>query len=210
MRRHLRAHPHQSGFTLIEIIVVIAILALVGSLVLTRQPWRSASLDTDTTLRALMNGMRLARSRAIAQDREVAVVTAPGGFSIDGAAPRTLAPNQALSPSRVVFTPDGGSTGGMVLLVRGPAADRRGRKLADRTPPGSRNRQPVTSFRQTTVIARGLNSDEQRHSHSNITGVPDKRHIRLDPPPPRCDYLAPSPALSHSRLAIRPYPADRP
>jgi general secretion pathway protein H len=115
----VRRRLHQSGFTLIEIIVVITILALIGSLVLTRQPWRSAGLDTDATLRSLMDAMRLARSRAIAQDREVAVVTAPNGFAIDGAVTRTLPPDQALTPQRVVFTPDGGSTGGSILLLAG-------------------------------------------------------------------------------------------
>jgi general secretion pathway protein H len=115
----VRRRTRQSGFTLIEIIVVITILALIGSLVLTRQPWHSAGLDTDATLRSLMNAMRLARSRAIAQDRTVAVVTTPNGFSVDGTAARTLPPDQALSPSRVVFTPDGGSTGGSILLLAG-------------------------------------------------------------------------------------------
>jgi general secretion pathway protein H len=119
VRRYPRPHPHEFGFTLIEIIVVITILALIGSLVLTRQPWHSAGLDTDATLRSLMNAMRLARSRAIAQDREVAVVTAPNGFSVDGTAPRTLPPDQVLSPSRVIFGPDGGSTGGTILLLAG-------------------------------------------------------------------------------------------
>jgi general secretion pathway protein H len=119
MRGHRRARPHESGFTLIEIIVVITILALIGSLVLTRQPWHSAGFDTDATLRSLMNAMRLARSRAIAQDREVAVVTAPNGFSVDGTAARTLPPDLALSASRVVFAPDGGSTGGTILLLAG-------------------------------------------------------------------------------------------
>jgi general secretion pathway protein H len=115
----VRRHPHQAGFTLIEIIVVITILALVGSLVLARQPWHSAGLNTDVTLRSLMNAMRLARSRAIAQDREVAVVTTPNSFAVDGATQRTLPPDQALSPSRVVFAPDGGSTGGTILLLAG-------------------------------------------------------------------------------------------
>ena len=99
--------------------MVITILALIGSLVLTRQPWHSAGLDTDVTLRTLMNAMRLARSRAIAQDREVAVVTAANGFSVDGGAPRTLPSGEALSASWVVFTPDGGSTGGTILLLAG-------------------------------------------------------------------------------------------
>jgi general secretion pathway protein H len=111
---------HQDGFTLIELIVVIVIMAMVGGLVLVRQPWHSVGLDTDATLRALMNAMRLARSRAIAQDRDVVVVTATGGFSIDGGTLWAVPPNETLSASQVVFLPDGGSTGGTVLLVAGP------------------------------------------------------------------------------------------
>jgi general secretion pathway protein H len=111
---------NQSGFTLIEIIVVVTIMAMVAGLVLMKQPWHSAGLNTDATVRALTNAMRLARSRAIAQDRDVAVITGSGGFTVDGGAPWRLPPEQALSTSNVVFTPDGGSTGGTILLVAGP------------------------------------------------------------------------------------------
>jgi prepilin-type N-terminal cleavage/methylation domain-containing protein len=80
----VRSRQSQSGFTLIEMIVVIVIMAMIAGLVLVRQPWHSAGLNADATLRALVNAMRLARSRAIAQDREITVMTAPGGFAIDG------------------------------------------------------------------------------------------------------------------------------
>jgi general secretion pathway protein H len=116
----MRRRARQDGFTLIELIVVIVIMAMIGGLVLVRQPWHSAGLNTDATLRALMSAMRLARSRAIAQDREVAVVTATGGFSVDGGTPWAVPPNETLSASQVDFLPDGGSTGGTVLLVAGP------------------------------------------------------------------------------------------
>jgi general secretion pathway protein H len=116
----MRRRAHEDGFTLIELIVVIVIMAMVGGLVLVRQPWHSVGLNTDATVRALMNAMRLARSRAIAQDREVAVVTATGGFSVDGGVPWAVPPNETLTTSQVVFLPDGGSTGGTVLLVAGP------------------------------------------------------------------------------------------
>ena len=38
-------------------IVVIVIMAMVAGLVLVRQPWHSAGLNTDATVRALTNGI---------------------------------------------------------------------------------------------------------------------------------------------------------
>lgn len=116
----MRQHSGQAGFTLIEIIIVIVIMALIAGLVLIRQPVHSAGLNTEATVRAMSNALRLARSRAIAQDREVAVVTAPGGFSVDGGSAWLLPPGEALSASRVIFAPDGGSSGATILLTAGP------------------------------------------------------------------------------------------
>jgi general secretion pathway protein H len=114
-----RARSSQAGFTLLEMIVVIIVMASVAGLVMVRQPWHSVGLNTDATVRALTNGLRLARSRAIAQNRTVSVVTAPDGFSIDGGAAWKLPPEEMLSLSQVVFTPDGGSSGGTILLAAG-------------------------------------------------------------------------------------------
>lgn len=116
----MRAPRRQAGFTLIEMIVVIVVMALVAGLVLVRQPWHSTGLNTEATVRALVSAFRLARSRAIAQNREVSVVTVAGGFSVDGGTPWLLPAGEALSTSQVVFTPDGGSSGTTVLLAAGP------------------------------------------------------------------------------------------
>lgn len=116
----MRLKANQAGFTLIEMIVVIVILGMVAGLVLVKQPWHSAGLNTDATIRALTSALRLARSRAIAQDREVMVITAAGGFSVDSGPPWVLPSGEALSPSRVIFTPDGGSTGATIVLAAGP------------------------------------------------------------------------------------------
>jgi general secretion pathway protein H len=116
----METRANEAGFTLLEMIVVIAIMAMAAGLVLTRQPWHSAGLNTEATVQALTNAMRLARSRAIAQNREVTVVTAARSFSVDGAAAWVLPAEEALSPSQVVFTPDGGSTGATLLLSAGP------------------------------------------------------------------------------------------
>jgi general secretion pathway protein H len=108
------------GFTLIEIIVVIVIMGLVASLVLARQPWHSVGFNTEATVRALSAALRLARSRAIAQDREVVVVTRADGFAVDGGRPWLLPPGEALSAAQIGFLPDGGSSGTTVLLAAGP------------------------------------------------------------------------------------------
>jgi general secretion pathway protein H len=115
----MRAKVGQDGFTLIEMIVVIVIMAMVSGLVLVKQRWYSPGLNTEASLRALVNGLRLARSRAIAQDREVSVVTVANGFAVDGRSTWVLPPDEALSTSKVVFMPNGGSTGGTILLASG-------------------------------------------------------------------------------------------
>ncbi len=100
-------------------IVVIAVMGMIGGLVLMRQPWHSAGLTMDATERAFTNALRLARSRAIAQDRVVTVVTGAAGFSVDGAPPLLLPAHEAMSDARVVFMPDGGSSGATVILGSG-------------------------------------------------------------------------------------------
>jgi general secretion pathway protein H len=112
-----RSRGAQAGFTLIEMIVVIAIMGLLAGVVLVRQPWHSAGLDLDVTERALTSAVRLARARAIVQGRDVTVITGAGGFSLDGGAVWALPAGQAMSAVRLVFTPDGESSGGTVLLA---------------------------------------------------------------------------------------------
>ncbi len=106
-----------AGFTLIEVIVVIVIVSLIGSLILLRHPMQSAGLNFDATQRALTSALRLARSRAIAQDRVVAVVTGPTGFSVDGGGPWLLPAGETISSAQLLFLPDGGASGGPVVLA---------------------------------------------------------------------------------------------
>ncbi|WP_428487839.1 GspH/FimT family pseudopilin [Rhodopila sp.] len=110
----------QTGFTLLEMIVVIIILGLVAGLVLVRQPWHSAGLNADATVRALTSALRLARSRAIAQDRDVSVATNSQFFTLDSGPPWVLPSGEALSASQVIFMPDGGSSGTTIVLAAGP------------------------------------------------------------------------------------------
>ncbi len=110
----------QSGFTLLEMIVVLVILGLALSLVITRGPMHSAHLDAEVTARNLTSTLRMARGMAIAQNRPVAVALSATSYGIAGSAAHgvptdiTLAGNAAIG-----FAPDGSSSGGTVA-VEGP------------------------------------------------------------------------------------------
>src|SRR5215472_15343098 len=64
----------QAGFTLIEMIVVFAILGLVLALIVGYKPPWSSTLGTRAAAGQLASALRLARSEAIARDSPVAVV----------------------------------------------------------------------------------------------------------------------------------------
>jgi general secretion pathway protein H len=109
-----------AGFTLIELIVVLAVLALAMGLVLTHGPVRSHRLELDGAVRELAGALRLARSRAIAEERPVAFAVGAFGYRLDRGAPvpwhATVSPE---GNSLVVFTPEGGSSGGRIILREG-------------------------------------------------------------------------------------------
>jgi general secretion pathway protein H len=114
----------QGGFTLLEIIVVLAILGLMLSLVVSRGPLHSQRLDLDATAREMAASLRLARSRAIVQDRAVTWVAGPRGFSLDGGVPRQLPVDVAVVDSGSIggaigFAADGSSSGGHITLQGG-------------------------------------------------------------------------------------------
>ncbi len=111
-----------SGFTLLEMIVVIAVLGLIGALVLARGPMRSAGLNERSAVSLLTGSLRAARSEAIATDRPVVVrIDGPAGLvQIGGAAAKWMGA-QMVSPARpIVFAPDGTSTGGQIVVAAGP------------------------------------------------------------------------------------------
>lgn len=116
----------ERGFTLLEMIVVLAVLSLVAGLVLSRGPQHSSALDMRLATATVSSTLRGARTRAIARNTPVGVLfdTQAGTMKVADERwrnlPRgiavgvTVAAGQGLT---ILFLPDGSSTGGRVELA---------------------------------------------------------------------------------------------
>jgi general secretion pathway protein H len=118
-------HP-TAGFTLIEMIVVLVVLGLTLTLVITRGPLHSPTLDARTAARQVAQTLRLARSKAIALDHPVSVsLDLPAhAIRIDGSPAQPLPRGIGLAAASftgqaiaaVRFAPDGSSSGARIAL----------------------------------------------------------------------------------------------
>lgn len=126
--------PRERGFTLIEMLAVLVILALALGILAGRGPARSPAFDARGAAEQLARGMRLARSQAIAGNADIpfTVDVARRAFQV-GRGPWqpfpptldigiTAVPGETGTAARIVFAPDGGSTGGRVRVSGGGAA----------------------------------------------------------------------------------------
>jgi len=116
------------GFTLIEMIVVLVVLALIAGIVMSRGPSRSPTLEVKQAVAMVAQALRGARAAAIAADRPVDVEIDTVGHSIrSGSARLTLLPGTVGIEGMVArvrrvairFAPDGSSSGGGVVLTEG-------------------------------------------------------------------------------------------
>ncbi len=121
------------GFTLIEMIVVLAILGLALVLVVGYKPPWSSGLGLKGTAAELASGLRLARSEAIASNRSVVLGLDLIGhrYRVGTEAERRLPGNvsielltiagerQGAGIGDIRFNPDGSSTGGRIALDDG-------------------------------------------------------------------------------------------
>lgn len=111
---------HEHGFTLFEMIIVLVVLGLVLGLVITHGPAHSQRLDLEAATRQVTLALRLARSRAISQERTAIVVFGAGGYRLDKDAPVEWASDVSATGNRAInFTPDGASSGGRIVLHAG-------------------------------------------------------------------------------------------
>jgi general secretion pathway protein H len=122
-----------AGFTLIEMIIVLAVLGLVAGIVISRGPSHSATVDMRSAATRLLQGMRATRAKAIAsaQAQLFTVQSAQHSYRVGNEAPQmlprlvTLGLDVAGKPARgIAFLPDGSSSGGTVTLQSA------GRKMA--------------------------------------------------------------------------------
>ena len=121
----------EAGFTLLEMLIVIAIVALAAAVAMPALTRPSDGLRLQTTARDLINAMRLTRAMAIARNAETTLAIDVDKRTITSAAIRTqsFAPDIAAkvtfaqlegtvahSTGSFRFFPDGSATGGDIAL----------------------------------------------------------------------------------------------
>ena len=120
------------GFTLLEIVIVLAIMGLMLAVVINRGPVRSPALQARAAAGALAQVFRSARAQAIERSETVSVVIDPQrhSFAADRGEVHNLAPDMSVvllpdtakgpgDTGLVRFAPDGSASGGGVVLGEG-------------------------------------------------------------------------------------------
>jgi general secretion pathway protein H len=120
------------GFTLLELVVVLAVMGAVIGIVVSHGPIHSIGLQTRAAAGTLAQTLRSARAMAIDRATDVNVVIDPPHhrFAADNGPIQALAPGVALAflppaikgphdTGIIRFSPDGSATGGEILLGSG-------------------------------------------------------------------------------------------
>ena len=122
----------ERGFTLVELLVVFAIIALLMAVVPVAFDRLRESTQYRDTIRGMLSDMRQARYRALAEGREVRfrVDLDERSYGVEGrtakAVPQPLKLRATVAGAQltgtqvagIVFLPSGGATGGTIEIVR--------------------------------------------------------------------------------------------
>ena len=112
--------PESAGFTLIEMLVVLLVLALAAGLVALHRSGRSRGLEGRSEALAIAETLRAVRGQAIAQARALPVaISAEGhGLLVSGQLARAVAaPFVMEGRAGLAFLPDGSATGNGMALI---------------------------------------------------------------------------------------------
>jgi general secretion pathway protein H len=123
----------EQGFTLLEMIVVLAIMGVMIGVVVMRGPTRSRGLEARAAAGAIAQALRGARAQAIERSETVHVTIDPVGHVLvqEGRAPLALSADMqvaVLPPAlpagpggvrQISFAQDGSASGGEILLGSG-------------------------------------------------------------------------------------------
>lgn len=127
------APAFKAGFTLIEMLVVVAVLGMAMGLVATSAPMRSHAIEMQAVVEQVANAARLAHAQAITSNRAVYLTLDVHAHSLRvDKIPPTLLPatmrvtmtavsgDSVGGPLTVIrFNPDGSTTGGRIELAEG-------------------------------------------------------------------------------------------
>jgi general secretion pathway protein H len=123
-----------AGFTLLELLIVIALMGIIAALVVPMFGGPVSTSELRATARQLAAGLRLARSEAVSERRETFLVVDVAGkrFKVDREAREHALPSKvdlklftaqndlvSQNVGSIRFYPDGGSNGGRITVASG-------------------------------------------------------------------------------------------
>jgi general secretion pathway protein H len=132
-----RSRRRPAGFTLLEMLIVLAVMALTLTLFLDRGPPASPALRTRTAAAEVAAALRQARGQAIAGAEPVLLAVDPlqGTYRVGAGRVRHLPPGVAIAAlwgegarrrpiAGIRFGPEGDTSGGRIELAAGSAQAR--------------------------------------------------------------------------------------